>query len=341
MRVARLVAGTGLLSLLAACGSSGLPVRSGAAGHTATTSKAVPLTPESAQRIFSSFVPRFETMASDKALIPKLTMGAQEQGEEFFGGQWGPTLGSLASEQVFVTKQAGYPRWFLGSGRASGNTGVFFVMVQQSPSAAWRCAAEMLDYGGTSQTRTALSYVNVDSAGYAPAVSPTDSSLAVPPSALAQAYTGYLNRLGRGGGPPFAPGENTTSYISTNKKLFTGASRYGWRITDHQQTTALPVYSMGIGPGAIVIFITRDTTVWHALSSSAVLNPPASSAAAYYAPPALLTKGIGAASVRAGFALTAVTMNRVLALVPPQGKSKIDVALYTGQAVSVTHSGPS
>jgi hypothetical protein len=97
---------------------------------------------------------------------------------------------------------------------------------------------------------------------------------------------------------------------------------------------------MGIGSGALVVFITRDTTAWHALSSSAAFNPPASSAAGYYAPPSLLTKGVSAASVRPGFTLTAVTMNRILAFVPPNGQGQTDIAVFTGQAVSVTHSGP-
>jgi hypothetical protein len=297
-----------------------------------------PLTPATARQIFSVFLLRFEAMGSDPALIPALTTGAQEQGEEFFGGKWGPALGTLTSEAFYVTRQTGYPRWFLATGDSSG-TAASFVLVQPSASAPWRCAAETLDYDGASLVQKALSYVNVDAQGYASAIAPGDQALEVSPAALAGAYTGYLDHLGRGG-PPFVSGPNTTGYVANDKKLFAGAPRYGWRITDLQQTTPLPFYSLSIGPGALVVFTTKETLTWQALSSSTVLHASASSAASFYVPPSLVTKGITAAQVHPGLRLTVVAMNRLLALVPPTGQGQIDILAYTGQAVSVSHSGP-
>jgi hypothetical protein len=336
MRRVPIALGAGLLGLLTACSSPGQPSHPGHPSASATA-KPAQLTSVEAKAAFGSFLPRFEQIPTKKALIPVLTTGVEAQAQEFFQGRAGPPLGSPTAEAFYVPRLTGYPRWFLAAGHGAKSADFALVMVQQSASSPWKCAAELIDWDSASHLLQALTAVDQDAQGYAAVIPPDDPSLAVAPSSLSQAYASLLNAGARGTGAKlFAAGTNTTGYVAINRRLAAHGRQYGWRITDSQRGTAGPIYALALGTGALVIYLTKDTAAWEAVSSSAVLPGSASKAASYYAPPSFMVGGMAKSAVRPGLRLTASAADSVLALVPPKGQGKVDVLVNTGEATSYT-----
>ncbi|MDR0344646.1 MAG: hypothetical protein LBI49_16335 [Nocardiopsaceae bacterium] len=271
--------------------------------------------------------------------------GAELQAQLFFRGQSGPTLSRLTHEIFYVPGLAGWPRWFLAAGKQRGSVpaGRLFVMVQSARSAPWKTAMALYDsYSAEHMLRNLAAAVR-DADEYVGAVPPGDSALVVSPSAMPARYARYLDgRASRAGRRLFAPGFNTTYYLSTNRKVSRGAGRYGWRDTDHQAPSRLPIYALRTADGgALVLFTTTDTEGWQALSESAALPARPSRREADYVPPAFVLRRLRVHSVRTGMRLSATAVDRVLAYVPPIGSrsDRIYVLINNGAATEVHGSG--
>ena len=338
MRSLRIAAVAALLAL-AACSSAGQP-----AAHPRANSGGQ-VTIAEARQAFHRFIPQFAKLPLDYSTgaARRLTVGAELRAQLFFHGQSGPAITRLTHQGFYVPKLTGYPRWFLAAGQQAGSSpaGHLFVMVQSARSAPWKTAMALYDIGAIAGMLHQLaSTVTTDAQGYAQAVPLADRTLVVAPSAMPATYARYLDgKATRAVRRLFQHGPNTTGYISLDRQISRGASRYGWQDTDHQAPAPLPVYALRLNTGgAIVIFATDDTISWQATSPSASLPAQPSGPEADYVPPPFVVQGLGLTSVRAGLRLTVTAVDRVLAFVQPKGVGYIYPLIVNGAATGLRES---
>jgi hypothetical protein len=334
----RCAAATTLVLTVAACSRSSHPPATAATkpSASASASESAQLTVAQVSSVFAAFLPKFNQLASDPSLASQLTTGPETMTEQYLKGTTGFRPGNLTGERFVIPYLTTYPRWFLAAGSASDGRGFMFVMVQQSAGAPWREAADLYD-PGTAQIMPDLRYAGFASTGFAQAVSSSDPSLVVSPSGLPAAYSRYLDDLGRGPGRQnFGAGANTSNYVKLDEEATAGSAARGWHFADRQTPAGQPVYGVKLSTGvAMVIFYTRETITWTALSAGAALSQ---NEAVLYAPPALITARLHLSHTYPGLRVTATAIDENLAFVPTFGSGKVTVELNIGKAISFTKS---
>lgn len=354
MRKSLVAACAALLALAAACSSSAHPAPKAKAGSTHTQlrpARAPQLSPAQARQVFAAFLPRLNYLlrTHDAALVPQLTTGAEQQVLAFQEQPAAVALdmaerpvGRLTRVKVYVPRLSTYPRWFWAVGRPRGDTGhsVLYVMVQSSRAAPWKAAMEINDFTAKFDLLGTLRAIVEDSGGYATEF-PRDlyPSLIVAPAALPGLYAKVLN-LSRDSTSlhSFHRGPNTTGYISYDRDIKANSVRYGWRTTDTQAASGLPVYALvTTGEAAFVVFVTNDVLTWQATSSSAAL-PEAGTFAERrgYTPAHSFVAYADVMAIHRGLRVTVRSSCQCFAIVPTQHNGRIDVVFYHGGATSVT-----
>jgi hypothetical protein len=338
-RAALYAAACALLICLAACGGSSHRAARPThppAGHSPASAQ---LTVAQARGIFAVFLPTFNQLSTDPSLASQLTTGPETAVETFAGGNAGPAPGTLTGERFLVPYLTSYPRWFLAAGPASSQQGFLFVMVQVSAGAEWREAAEIYDLSQPPQILPDLAFEGFTASGYANPVPVGDGSLTTEPSALSAAYARYLNEGGRGAqGRSFLPGGYTTGYVRLDNQTAASAPALGWHFRDRQSAANLPAYALQLpgGAGALVIFYTKDTVSWTAMSSSASI--PRSATASDDMPPLQFLHRLGITAARPGLRVTATAIDENLAFVGPAGAKGTTIVVNDGRALEVAKS---
>lgn len=333
--------GIALIGVTTACGA---PARS-AAAHPAGGTSVPQLTRDQAEQVFSGFVPELDSMqlSYGAAQIASLTTGLLARVQQFqariAGTQTdfteGP-IGTLSGQQVYVPVQSGYPRWFLASGTASSTrSAALFVMVQASRGAPWKAAIEMAHVLGSPLT-AALGSIALDSGGYATALPANDPLLTVSPSSLPALYARQQDS--RPGPVVFAAGTNTTAFLAQDRSVEARSPAYGWRVTDIQRPSSLPVYALTAkNGGAVVIFVTYDQFSWTALSAAAQLPRSGTKASGQlYEPAPDYASAAGVTAVRAGLRISLQSFCQCIADVPAANGGLMNLADYSGGILGVT-----
>jgi hypothetical protein len=281
----------GVLALITACSSPPPPAHgpsavpnshatapaSGAAAASAASpapgTAAPQLTPAQASQAFTAFLPRYQAMVSrhDAAQVPQLTTGAEALVRAFGTSKHtGLPAAAQAAERFFVPRLTAYPRWFVEDGvtHPGGATGGdLFVLVQSQPGGPWRAAYTVTWFGAAPAQ---LSAVAVDPQGYATAVAPGETSLAAPPGQLPAQYVRLLGGTAGTAAALYAPGDATTGWIATQRRVVQEAPADGWRASfGYAVPAAAPAYALRTTTGgALVFFAFAQDSTWIATSSS-------------------------------------------------------------------------
>jgi hypothetical protein len=320
---------------LAACTGASKPPVAPRTSPPASTAPAAQLTVTEARAVFTGFLPEFENLAGNPAMITRVTAGPETLTETFTHGNSGPAPGALAGLRILVPHVTSYPRWFIAAGTSHARQGFLFVLAQQSAGAPWRETAELYDLSSPPQILHDLSFGGLTASGYV-TTTPADSlALTMRPADLSAAYALYLNLRGRGHG--FLAGGYTTSYVRGNLAIEAAARSRGWRFVESQRAATEPVYAVTLPKGgAIVIFDTRDTTSWTATSAAAQLS--AGSANGLSVPPQQLLRRLGISHPRAGLRITAAVIEENLAYVLPVGSAAVTIVVNDGKVIGVAKS---
>jgi hypothetical protein len=178
-----------------------------------------------------------------------------------------------------------------------------------------------------------------DSASSMVTLADSSSNLQVAPDALSGAYAAYLND--RAKGPQrrnFAAGGYTTDYAAETRQIATGARSAGWKYTDTQSAVTLPAYGWLLSNGSeLIVFYTRNTETWTALSPSADVSRAASSGPPY-SPPGVFLTDLGVTAATTGMRITVTAIDESLAWEPPLDSGNVTVIVNDGKATAVTKS---
>jgi hypothetical protein len=331
-----------VLSLgLAACSGGPSPAAAPARSSPPASAPAAgppQLTVSQARTIFAAFLPRFDEMVHRPSLVPQLATGPEFTALTAENGMEGLTVGKLTGDRFMVPMPTSYPRWFAVAGTGSAGRGFLFVLEQQSAGAAWLDAAELYDLSVPPQIMPDLSFEG-DSASSVVTPADTSSNLQVAPDALSGAYAAYLND--RANGPQrknFAAGGYTTDRATETRQIAAGAPSAGWKYTDTQSAVTLPAYGWLLSNGSgLIVFFTRDTETWTALSPSADVSraaPPGLPDA----PPGVFLTDLGVTAAATGMRITVTAVDESLAWEPPLDSGNVTVIVNDGMATAVTKS---
>jgi hypothetical protein len=304
-------AATELLVLVAvpACAGSGHP-----AGVSSSQ-----LTPAQARKAFDRFLREFKQLQANRIGTSggQLLTGPEGAAQAFMHGPVGPSLTQLTGRRVYVPRLSGYPRWFVAVDQASGRVARFvFLLVQSSRRTGWQEATELYDLrlpGGFPD----VSQIAVDAGGYATAVSAGDRSLAVPPGAVAAGFSRYYDVAASHVGRTPATAAYSSNFLPQALAGERAAPQYGWRMSDSLAPDNQPVYALRLsGGGAAVIFVTRETFGWQAVSAAANRRAPQSAINIGAAPDPFILQRLHARPVRTGERLTYTILDEHLAMDP-------------------------
>lgn len=313
----------GALILVTSCGGGGQSATTTASPGPAAAASGQ-LTPAQARGVFARFLTAFRRAeaARTRAAAATVLTGPELEDQNFQPGINGPAVQSLAGERVYVPRLTGYPYWFLATGRppqGGSGTGFIFLLVQSAPRAPWLDAAELFGFGQPGFMLPDLSRVALDAQGYATAVQPGDTSLAVPPAGLSAGFSRYFDAaVGQRGKVPAGYTCNLVPGILAAERA---APRYGWRIFDTEQPRNSPVYALRLtGGGAAVLYLTSESTGWQAASAAASLSAPQAAVYSGAAPPPQITqRALHLTSVRPGLRIAGTLLDEHLAMDPPRG----------------------
>ncbi len=325
-RIAAVIASLAALAGLTACGSPAHPAGKATHSPAATTEAYAQLTVAQASAVFTAFLPKFDQLSSDPSLVPQLTAGPLGAGETFLKGTAGPSVGTLSGEHFLVPYLTAFPRWFLADGDASDGQGFLFVMLQQTPGAQWRAAAEFFDQSSPGQILPDLEQAGLGTSGQPSPVQASDASLQLQPSGLAAAYVRDLDHPGSTASHEFAAGTFTSQRARSNRQTARQARALGWTVTDTMTTVNEPRYGFSLpsGAGALVIFFTAERYAWTAKSAAAVIQH--GSVASLATPPEVFLSELGIRRAAAGLRVTLNTIDQNLAFIGPPGTKALIVA---------------
>lgn len=309
-------------------------------GHTAGVSSSQ-LTPAQARKAFGSFLREFKQLQANRIGTSggQLLTGPERAAQAFMHAPVGPSLTQLTGQRVYVPRLSGYPRWFVAVAQAaSGRVARFvFLLVQSSRRTGWQEATELYDLrlpGGFPD----VSQIAVDAGGYAAAVSAGDRSLAVPPVAVAAGFSRYYNAAASHVGRTPATAAYSSNFLPQALAGERAAPRYGWRMSDSLVPDSQPVYALRLsGGGAAVIFVTRETFGWQAVSTAAAnRRAPQSAINIGAAPDPFILQGLHARPVRTGERLTYTILDEHLAIDPAGSGTVRD--FMEGKVIAVARS---
>jgi hypothetical protein len=338
MTICRHAAGLTMLLVLAGCASGSHPAAAPSTSAPARTGVSAQLTVAQARSAFAAFLPKFNEIGRNPALIPEVTAGVETAPQTYGKGKIGFLPGPLSGEVFLVPSLFSYPRWFLAAGTGGSGRGFAFVMVQQSAGAPWREAAELYDLSPPFELLHDLGLAGLSTSTVLPAAQPNDTSMLVPPGGLPAAYAQYVSQHGLGAHRrTFVPGTYTTGYVAVDRQAAAGAMHSGWRYLDKQQPTGAPVYALQLpsGGAALVIFFTKATVSWTAMSAMATTSPGPTGLGA---PPAAVLRQLGVSSIRPGLRIALTSIDENLAFVGPAGSIGVSMVVNDGKAVKATRS---
>lgn len=301
---------------------------------------ATQLSPAGARQIFGVFLAAYKhvEVTRDSAAGSRLVTGPEQAALKLQPsyGFTGPELTNLTDERVFVPRLSSYPRWFLVAGRqpfSGGAADFMFLLIQAAPGKPWLDTTELYDFGQPGQELSDLGDVATDTHGYATAVEPGDTSLSVAPGALSAGFSRYFDAA------VTHPGSAVSGYSSYIVPLDLAADRtsprYGWRIADVLQAASAPVYALRLTDGgAAVIYLTRESFSWTAVSATATLSAPQSAYNATAVPFPSLTQALHVTSVRPGLRITLTELDEHLAIDPPGSGTVADY--FSGKTIAWT-----
>jgi hypothetical protein len=286
---------------------------------------AAQLTPGQARQAFTAFFPRYDAMVSrhDAAQVGQLTVGAEAMVRAFSARkQTGLPVAAQVTERFYLPRVTTYPRWFVeqGTTRFGGN---LFVMVQSQPGGPWR-EAQTLSWSGAAPAQ--LSGISVDRQGYAAAVAPGQTSLAVPPGRLPAQYVQLVGGTPGAASALYAAGDATAGWIATQRRVVTEAPADGWQVSFSYAVPA-PAYALRTTAGGAVVFFSFDqASMWTARSSS----PKFSGGAIAFdgrmpLDVAMNAGGLTSLHVRPGTRYASTYLFEPLALDPARGHGKISL----------------
>lgn len=323
---------------LAACAATSSPGKvthsPSATTHSPSATKPEQLTVSQAREIFGRFLPQFEQIANQPSLAARLSTEPETEALLLLNGAGGFPVGTLSDERFLVPALASYPRWFAVAGTGDSGHGFLFVLVQTSSGVPWREAAELYDLSSPPQIMSALTFEGARSSSIVTPTTSDEADLAVTPGTLPAEYATYVNDNGNGPDRKyFAAGGYTTSIASTNRQIAAGAPATGWRFTDNQAATTFPTYGFQLGnSSAFVVFYTKDTESWTALSPSARISTSTTSGLPY-SPPAFVLSTLGIKHARAGLRVTGTAIDENLAWVAPFDEGNVTVIVNDGKAI--------
>jgi hypothetical protein len=212
-----------------------------------------------------------------------------------------------------------------------------FLLIQAAPGKPWLDMTELYDLGQPGQELPDLGDVATDAHGYATAVEPGDTSVLVAPGALSAGFSRYFDAA------VTHPGSAVSGYSSYIVPLDLAADhtspRYGWRIADVLQAASAPVYALRLTDGgAAVIYLTRESFSWTAVSATATLSAPQSAYNAAAVPFPSLTQALHVTSVRPGLRITLTELDEHLAIDPPGSGTVADY--FNGKTIAWTAAEP-
>jgi hypothetical protein len=331
----------GLLAFTAACSSSPSHPHGSAPSHSASASSspaaapgpaAAQLTQAQAKQAFGAFLLRYNAMvkAHQATLVPQLTLDAEEQVRAFgTRNTTGLPAAAQVTERFYVPRLATYPRWFVevgGTGAGGTSGGDLFVMVQSAPGGPWR-EADALTFG---TPPAQLAGIELDSAGYAAAVAPGDTSLVTPPGQLPGRYVQLLGGTsgtgGAGGTGLFAAGDATTGWIANEQKVRSGAPSDGWNVSFGYAALAFPVYALRTtGGGAVVFFAFDQDSAWTATSSSPRFSASVSSIDGRMPVVVAVEAGLSSIHLTPGTKISSTWLYESVAADPARGQGEVSL----------------
>jgi hypothetical protein len=327
-----------LLMLSAACsspsgppgGKAGSP--GGTPGSTPSGTSGAPapqLTPAQARQAFNAFLPSFNAMLRnhDAKLVPQLTVGAETQVQTFAArNAAGLPVPAQVSDQFYVPRLSSYPRWFaaIGTTRSQGTSGGdLFLMVQSRHGGPWQ-EAEVMTWFGPAAAQ--LSGIAVDPQGYATAVDPAATSLAIPPGQLPAQYTQFIGGAQGASSSVFAPGDATTGWIAGKRTVVTAAPAKGWQASFAYTVPALPVFALRTTSGGALVFFAFDQdSAWTAKSTSPHFAGGVNSVDGRMPLILAVEAGLNSPHVRQGTRINSTQRHETLAVDPASGHGQISL----------------
>ncbi|MFC5180036.1 hypothetical protein [Actinomadura harenae] len=169
----------------------------------------------------------------------------------------------LSHVRVAVPRQSAYPRWFAAEGvSGSGKDALRHAMLftQAKAGAPWLLSADPFP------TDTAFSRVALDHDGYAEAVAPSASGLAIAPDRLAAAHAALLNGGPRAAGADrLAPGPKTTEAFTALRHAEAGLRRNGITLESRFSPAPAPVHALRTRDGgALVWYVLKQNEAYSA-----------------------------------------------------------------------------
>jgi len=230
----------------------------------ATTSTDVPLTPRSAARAFSVWTTNdgLARASGDERLALAWALDSQRQvtaAEYRKAAAEGRPVArhSYGVPTLWVPRLEGYPQWFVASVRRDGRPALM-AFVKSSAEARWRLDLVALPEGGSR-----VPAVEVDSDGYATALSSEDRSVLIAPSLVAPPQAAvaedgprsYAARVMR-------PGPYTTGYYADAQKAAKKAAKDGLEYSSTFTATSQPIFSLRTEDGgALVLYSLARTEI--------------------------------------------------------------------------------
>lgn len=228
----------------------------------ATTSTDVPLTPRSAARAFSVWTVNdgLARASGDERLALSWALDSQRQvtaAEYRKAAAEGRRVARHAygAPTLWVPRLEGYPQWFVASVRRDGRPALM-AFVKSSAEARWR-----LDLVALPERRSRIPEVEVDSDGYATALSSEDRSVLIAPSLVAPPQAAVAEDGPRSyAARVLKPGPYTTGYHADAQKAAKRAAKDGLEYSSTFTATSQPIFSLRTEDGGALVLYSLTRT---------------------------------------------------------------------------------
>jgi hypothetical protein len=305
----------------------------GCQGGHAVTAPVVPhgqLTPTQAREVFAGWLSSYKSAVFPYSAteVDQLTTGLAQQIATTSQDPLSLGTSTVTGERVIVPLQAGYPRWFLGTGTEPGSPFsryLYVILTQAAKGGPWRATTMLAQQGGSSPDQN-LATIAIDRNGYASEV-PLNSALAVPPGQLSADYARLFN-----GGTQTAevnslfPPADLVFYIDNLRTQLQGGNQTGW-IDSATELAAGPAYALKLtGGGAAVLFLTTQA-VRYVAARSLVLKVNLKNAFSPRGAPQPPYNLGGGVPIKAGVRLVLTNVLQLIVLDRPRGSLPVKVVV--------------
>lgn len=222
---------------------------------------------------------------------------------------------SLANPVMYVPRSAAYPRWFMVAAlerREKTERPVLLTFAAESAGAGWRPVNRLYFTGAPPGIAT-------DAQGYATAVDPSTTGLAMPPADLPAAQAGYLDH---GDERKLVPDAYGSRWLTAERRQEKTLRAKGVTVSGHSVPAAYPLHALRAADGgALVWYAVRRTVTYRATGRTTRAMAPAD-VRAY----------LGG---RAGKTIVANWLWQTVAYVPVHGRASVvvqDMGLVSARA---------